>query len=60
MRVGKLRGGREFAVLAADREAVLDRDFSPDGNTLALASRERGVQLFRAVPFEKVSAQPND
>jgi hypothetical protein len=33
--------------------------FSPDGNTLALASRERGVQLFRAVPFEKVSAQPN-
>jgi hypothetical protein len=53
---------REGIIYAFENECIrnsrIELAFSPDGNTLALASRARGVQLFRAVPFEKVSAQP--
>jgi WD40 repeat protein len=43
--------------LSSRQNLLASAAFSPDGNTLALASRERGVQLFRAVPFEEVPAQ---
>jgi hypothetical protein len=45
--------------LSSRQDFLASAAFSPDGNTLALASRERGVQLFRAVPIEKVLAQPS-
>ncbi|MBX3744762.1 MAG: serine/threonine protein kinase [Verrucomicrobiae bacterium] len=45
--------------LSSRQNLLASAAFSPDGNTLALAGRERGVQLFRAVPFEQTSAQPN-